>query len=107
MQLSGELSRSFMRVIVKSTLRKFWRRHPDAEGPLLAWFREAEKEDWDSPAKVKQRYRSASFVGDRVVFNIKGNRYRLVVRINYAFRVVFVRFVGTHEQYDAIDVKEV
>ncbi len=96
-----------MRVIAKSTLRKFWRRYPDAEGPLLAWFREAEKEDWDSPAKVKQKYRSASFVGDRVVFNIKGNSYRLVVRINYAFRVVLVRFVGTHKQYDAIDVKEV
>ncbi len=74
---------------------------------MLAWFREAEKEDWDSPAKVKQRYRSVSFVGDHVVFNIKGNRYRLVVRINYAFRVVFVRFVGTHEQYDAVYVKEV
>jgi mRNA interferase HigB len=94
-----------MRVIAKSTLRKFWERHPDAEEPLLAWFREVEKEDWDSPAKVKQKYRSASFVGDRVVFNIKGNNYRLVVRVNYAYRVVLIRFVGTHKQYDAIDVK--
>ncbi len=96
-----------MRVIAKSTLRGFWERHPDSEGPLLAWFREAENEDWDSPAKVKQRYRSASFVGDRVVFNIKGNAYRLVVRINYPFRIVYVRFVGTHKEYDAIDVEEV
>jgi len=96
-----------MRVIAKSTLRKFWERHPDAEEPLLAWFREVEKEDWDSPAKVKQKYRSASFVGDRVVFNIKGNNYRLVVRVNYAYRVVLIRFVGTHKQYDAIDVKEI
>ncbi len=95
-----------MRVIAKKTLREFWLRHPDAEGPLLAWFREVEKEDWDSPAKVKERYRTASFVGDRVVFNIKGNRYRLVVRINYPFRIVYVRFVGTHEDYDGIDVKE-
>jgi mRNA interferase HigB len=96
-----------MRVIAKKPLRDFWHRHPDAEGPLLAWFREVEKEDWDSPAKVKERYRSASFAGDRVVFNIKGNAYRLVVRINYPFRVVFIRFIGTHEDYDAVDVKEI
>jgi mRNA interferase HigB len=96
-----------MRVIAKKSLRGFWVRHPDAEGPLKAWYREVEKEDWDSPAKVKQRYRSASFVGDRVVFNIKGNACRLVVRINYAYRIVYIRFVGTHEEYDAIDVKEV
>jgi len=96
-----------MRIIAKSTLRKFWARYPDAEGPLLAWYRETEKEDWDSPAKVKQKYRSAGFVGDRVVFNVKGNTYRLVVRIHYAYRIVLIRFVGTHRQYDAIDVKEV
>jgi len=97
-----------MRVIAKKTLRQFWLRHPDAEGPLLAWYREVEKEEWRSPAKVKERYRSASFVGDRVVFNIKGNTYRLVVRINYPLRIVYVRFVGTHEEYDGIDdVKEV
>lgn len=96
-----------MRVIAKKTLREFWHRHPGAEGPLLAWFREVAKEDWSSPAKVKERYRSASFVGDRVVFNIKGNAYRLVVLINYPFRIVFIRFIGTHEDYDAIDVKEV
>ena len=96
-----------MRVIAKSTLKAFWLRHPDAEGPLLAWYREVEKEDWDAPAKVKQKYRSASFVGDRVVFNIKGNIYRLVVHINYGFRIVFVRFVGTHKQYDAIKVREI
>lgn len=96
-----------MRIIAKSTLREFWEQHPDAEEPLLAWYREVQKEDWNSPAKVKEKYRSASSVGDRVVFNIKGNNYRLVVRINYAFRVVYVRFVGTHRQYDAIDVEEV
>ncbi len=65
------------------------------------------KEDWDSPAKIKQKHRSASFVGDRVVFNIKGNNYRPIVRINYPFRVVYIRFIGTHEQYDAIDVKAI
>ena len=97
-----------MRIIAKSTLRVFWQRHPDAEEPLLAWFRETEKADWESPAQVKAHYRSASFVrGNRVVFNIKGNDYRLVVKINYPYRVVYVRFVGTHAEYDKINVEEV
>lgn len=97
-----------MRIIAKSTLRAFWTSHPDAEGPLLAWYREVEKEDWSQPAQVKEKYRSASIVkGSRVVFNIKGNDYRLVVKINYPYRVVYVRFVGTHVEYDAIDVEEV
>ena len=93
-----------MRVIAKSTLQAFWRRHPDAEGPLLAWYREVEKEDWDGPAKAKAKYRSASFIrGNRVVFNIKGNDYRIIVKINYPYRMVYVRFVGTHTEYDKID----
>lgn len=97
-----------MRIIAKSTLREFWERHSDAEEPLLAWYREVEKEDWGHPAQVKEKYRSASIVKDsRVVFNIKGNDYRLVVKINYPYRVVYVRFVGTHMEYDAIDVEEV
>lgn len=96
-----------MRIIAKKTLREFWKRYPDAEDPLLAWFREVEKEDWSKPSQVKDKYRSASFVGDRVVFNIKGNDYRLVVKINYPYRVIYVRFVGTHEEYDEIDVQEV
>jgi mRNA interferase HigB len=97
-----------MRIIAKKALREFWLRHPNAEEPLLAWYREVEQEDWDTPAKVKAKYRSASIAGDsRVVFNIKGNDYRLVVRINYAYRVVYIRFVGTHAEYDRIDVTEV
>ncbi len=97
-----------MRIIAKSTLRDFWERFPDAEEPLLSWYREAEKADWDTPAKIKDQYRNASFVGDnRVVFNIKGNDYRLVVKINYGYRVVYVRFVGTHAEYDKIEAKEV
>ena len=97
-----------MRIIAKRTLREFWERRPDAEEPLLAWYREVEKEDWDQPSQIKEKYRSASFVkGNRVVFNIKGNDYRLVVRINYPYRMVYVRFVGTHADYDAIDVEEV
>jgi mRNA interferase HigB len=97
-----------MRIIAKRTLREFWERHPNTEEPLLAWYREVEQEDWDTPAKVKAKYRSASIVaGNRMVFNIKGNDYRLVVKINYEYRVVYVRFVGTHAEYDAIDVEEV
>ena len=97
-----------MRIIARKTLRAFWERHPAARGPLLAWYREVEHEDWDTPAKVKAKYRSASLIGtDRVVFNIKGNDYRLVVRIDYGYRIVYVRFVGTHADYDRVDVKEV
>jgi mRNA interferase HigB len=96
-----------MRIIAKRTLREFWLRHPEAEEALLAWYREVEKEDWLKPSQVKDKYRSASFVRDRVVFNIKGNDYRLVVKINYPYRIVYVRFVGTHEEYDEIDVEEV
>lgn len=97
-----------MRIIAKSALSGFWALHPDAEEPFLAWYREVEKEDWDTPAKVKARYRAASIVGgNRVVFNIKGNKYRLVVKINYPYRVVYIRFVGTHTEYDKIDAEEV
>ena len=97
-----------MRIISKRTLRAFWERHTDAKEPLLAWYREVAKEDWDAPARVKQRYRSASIVGgNRVVFIIKGNDYRLVVKINYPARIVYIRFLGTHAEYDAVDVTEV
>jgi mRNA interferase HigB len=97
-----------MRIIAKSTLQTFWRRHPDAEGPLLAWYREVEKEDWAGPSDVKNKYRNASFIkGNRIVFNIKGNDYRLIIKINYKYRVIYVRFVGTHPDYDKIDAEEV
>jgi mRNA interferase HigB len=97
-----------MRIIAKRTLREFWERHPKAEEPLLAWYREVEQEDWNTPAKVKVKYRNASMVGgNRVVFNIRGNDYRLLVSINYTYRTVYVRFVGTHAEYDAVNVEEV
>ena len=97
-----------MRIISKKPLREFWERHADVEESLLAWYREVEKEDWDGPAKVKAKYPSASILGDnRVVFNIRGNAYRLVVKINYPARIVYVRFVGTHAQYDRVNVGEV
>jgi len=97
-----------MRIVAKRTLRIFWEKYPDAKDPLLAWYREVEKEDWSNSAKLKEKYRSASVVADkRVVFNIKGNDYRLVVKINYPYRVIYIRFIGTHTEYDKIDVEEV
>lgn len=96
-----------MRVISKKRLRHFWEANPDAEESLLSWYREAEKADWSQPSEIKEQYRNVSFVGNRVVFNIKGNYYRLVVRINYQYRVVYVRIVCSHKEYDSLDVKEV
>jgi len=93
-----------MRVIARKALREFWKRHPDAEHPLRAWYADAKRAVWRSPADIKATYRNASFVGNnRVVFNIKGNDYRLVVAVNYPCRIVFIRFVGTHRSYDRID----
>ena len=97
-----------MRIIAKRALRDFWSREPRAEQPLKAWYAVARKADWASPADVKSAYRSASIVGNnRVVFNIGGNRYRLIVRFNYAHRTGYVRFPGTHAEYDAIDALSV
>jgi mRNA interferase HigB len=94
-----------VRVIAKRTLRVFWTRHPKAKGPLEAWHQEVAATDWATPSDVKNQFRSASLLrGNRVAFNIAGNCYRLVVKINYPYRVVYIRFIGTHTDYDAIDV---
>ena len=93
-----------MRIIAKRTLRIYWVREPRAEQPLKAWYAIAAKAEWSSPADVKSAYGNASIVGnDRVVFNIGGNRYRLVVRFDYARRIGFVRFLGTHAEYNSVD----
>lgn len=96
-----------MRIISRRTLREHWekRNRGDSEEPLKAWFAIARKAAWANVAEVKEQFRSASAVGDRVVFNIAGNKYRLVVRINYEVQIAFVRFVGTHKEYDELDVK--
>ena len=97
-----------MRIVAKRTLRIYWQSEPRAEQPLKAWYAVAAKARWSSPMDVKATYGSASIVGnDRVIFNIAGNKYRLVVRFDYANGIGFVRFVGTHAQYDRIDAANV
>ena len=97
-----------MRIISKRRLREFWEEYPDAEHTLKAWYQAAKRADWLTPADVKAQYRSASLIGNnRVVFNIAGNKYRLVVAINYSYSAIYIRFVGTHSQYDHIDAREV
>lgn len=93
-------------MIAKRTLRECWEQpnNQDAEEPLKAWHSEAKAANWKTPADVRALYGSASFVGDRVVFNIAGNKYRLVVQVRYDVQIVFIRFVGTHREYDNIDV---
>jgi mRNA interferase HigB len=97
-----------MRVIAKKHLVEFWERHADSEEPLKAWHDEAAQSIWRSPQDIKDRYASASFVsGNRVVFNIKGNSYRMVVAVAYKYGAVYIKFVGTHQAYDKIDASKV
>jgi mRNA interferase HigB len=94
-----------MRIIARRTLREFWEKYPDAEQPLRTWYTRVRQADWHIPSDVKKAYRAASFVGnDRVVFNIKGNSYRLVVVVVYRHQAIYIRFIGTHHEYDNIDV---
>lgn len=97
-----------MRLIALSTLKAFWGHHPDAKQPLLAWHEHVKHAGWKSPADVKADFGSVSILQDgRVVFNIAGNKYRLVAWINFPYHVVYIRFVGTHRQYDQIDAQSI
>jgi mRNA interferase HigB len=98
-----------MRIFNRSTLAQFWREHPDAEGALRLWFAMVERATWTGPADVKAMFGSADFLRDnRVVFDIRGNTYRLIAQIKYApLFLVFIRFVGTHAEYDRIDATTV
>ncbi len=97
-----------MHVISRKRLREFWERAPEAEQALRAWFHEAKAATWRNSAELKKQYGSASIINaERVVFNICGNKYRMVVRINYASGTVFVLFLGTHREYDKIDVETI
>jgi mRNA interferase HigB len=93
-----------MRIISRKRLRKFWEQHPDAQQALQAWYADVKNADWQTPADIKNVYRNASIVANnRAIFNIKGNKYRLVVVVQYQYGIVYIRFVGTHQDYDKID----
>lgn len=97
-----------MKIISVKTLRDFWAKNPDAEQPLKAWVDEVTKADWTNPAEIKEQYRTASILKNRrVVFNIKGNDYRLIVAIAYQRGWMFVKFIGIHKEYDAIDADKI
>jgi mRNA interferase HigB len=97
-----------MRVISRKPLNELAKRYPEAKSELEAWFHEVEAAIWANPAQLKRQYGNASILrGSRVVFNICGNKFRLVVKINYPYSIVYVRFAGTHQEYDRIDAEEV
>jgi mRNA interferase HigB len=97
-----------MRIISRKKLKEFWEGHPDVRQPLQAWYDDVKRAEWEGPADIKTIFRNASFVGhNRVVFNLKGNSYRLVVAVRYEYGIVFIRFVGAHQEYDRIDAAKV
>lgn len=97
-----------MRVIARKTLKLFWEKHKDCEEQFKTWYDEACDVNWASPNDIKALYPSASFLANnRVVFNIKGNTYRLIVKINYKYKMVWIRFVGTHAEYDKINANTI
>ena len=97
-----------MRIIAKKILRDFWDTHPDSEQQLKSWYQETSKAEWTGPRQIKKEYPTASFLADnRVVFNIKGNHYRLIVTISYDYQMVCIRFIGTHAEYDKVQAKTI
>lgn len=97
-----------MRIFVRRTLIEFWKQHSDAEQQLKSWFAEAKNAQWRTPADVKRKFGSASIIADnRVVFNIAGNKYRLIVKIHYNTGFLYIRFIGTHAEYDKIDAETI
>lgn len=97
-----------MRVISRSTLRDFWTVYTDCEEQLKSWYKEATEAQWEKPEDIKNIYRTSSILQrNRVVFKIKGNTYRLIVKINYEFGIIWIRFIGTHAEYDKIDANTI
>jgi len=97
-----------MKIVSVKILKEFWIKFPDSEQALRSWVEEARLAKWDQPADIKEKYRSASVLkGKRVAFNIKGNDYRLIVAVAYRFGAVYIKFIGTHEQYDAINAETI
>jgi mRNA interferase HigB len=97
-----------LRIIAKKILRDFWIKHNDSEQQLKSWFKEIGKVEWETPNEIKHDYPSASILNEnRVVFNIKGNKYRLIVKINFEYKMVWIRFIGTHSEYDKINANTI
>jgi mRNA interferase HigB len=97
-----------MRIIARNTLREFWEVHTDVEQALRAWIDDVAQADWQSPTDIKSVYANASFIANnRVVFNIKGNKYRLIVHVRYDISILFIRFVGSHLEYDKINAETI
>ena len=97
-----------MRVIAKKILREFWTIHKDCEQQLKSWYKEVDKGDWQNLNQLKNDYPNASILSEsRICFNIKGNNYRLIVKINFYYQMVWIRFIGTHADYDKIDANKV
>lgn len=97
-----------MRIVSKKILRDFWEKHDDCRQQLKSWFQETSNAEWKTPNEIRKEYPSASFLTDRrIVFNIKGNSYRLIIKINYDYQMIWIRFIGTHAQYDKIDATKI
>ena len=97
-----------MRIVAITTLQAFWEKHPDAKAPLQAWYALASRAGWRFPSEIKAAYRDASFIAnERVVFNIKGNDYRLIALVRYRQGLMLIRFIGSHSQYNKIDVSTI
>jgi len=97
-----------MRVISRKKLKEFWEKHPDARQSLQAWYADAKHADWKTPTDIKNIYNNVSLLANnRVVFNIKGNKYRLVVAVQYKYRIIYIRFIGSHREYDKIDAASI
>lgn len=97
-----------MRIIAKSTLRNYWEENPEIEQAFLSWYKVTNKSNWRNFNEVKAQFGTCKIVGnDRIVFKIKGNSYRLIVKISFSNNIVWVRFIGTHKEYDSINAKEI
>lgn len=97
-----------MRVIARKTLREFWEKHRETRSALESWYKEARSAEWRTPNDVKRKFPKARFLeGNRIIFEINGNSIRLIIRVNYEFQVIYIRFIGTHAEYDKIDAGKV
>jgi len=97
-----------LRILSIKILREFWKINPDCEEQLKTWYQDTEKAVWANPNQIKSDYPSASILNDnRVVFNIKGNHYRLIIKVNYDYQIIWIRFIGKHKEYDKINVQNI